>query len=353
MIEAVHQHAPDLDITVVVPEHGILETRLAELGFAVRVVEVEWWATLATRPGPPDRRRRVRRAVGELRRVIRDVQPGVVVTNTITVPSAAVAARLTRTPHVWAIHEFGTLDHGMRFDLGMATTARIVGALSNRVVTNSHAVSDHLGHWVRASKLRVVPYAVDVPTQSPAARPDHSTFITCLVGEKKPSKGQQDAVRAIGLLRARGHDVSLQLVGPGQDDNVEALRTLADTVGAADVVELVGYTDPMPYLRAADVVLMCSPCEAFGRVTVEAMKCGRAVVGARGGATPELITDGVTGLLYEPGNAADLAAKLEQLVVDSALAARLGTAAFEAAAKYSLARYGREFVTVLEEVTQH
>ena len=74
-------------------------------------------------------------------------------------------------------------------------------------------------------------------------------------------------------------------------------------------------------MRWANVVLMCSQNEAFGRVTVEALKSGRPVVGTRSGGTPELITDGIDGFVFEPGSAPALAAALRRLAGDPELLA--------------------------------
>ena len=92
------------------------------------------------------------------------------------------------------------------------------------------------------------------------------------------------------------------------------LDRLIDEYGIGDRVEFVTWVrDPSPYMRAADVLLMCSRMEAFGRVTVEAMQLGRPVIGARSGGTTELIRDGETGLLFEVANPTDLAQKIHQL----------------------------------------
>jgi CheY-like chemotaxis protein len=91
--------------------------------------------------------------------------------------------------------------------------------------------------------------------------------------------------------------------------------------------------------------------EAFGRVTVEAMKLGRAVVGARSGGTPEIIRDGFNGFLYAPGNARDLADKIEQIARDPDGARRMGERARRFATDmFSLERYGGEFMDLLREV---
>jgi glycosyltransferase involved in cell wall biosynthesis len=82
-----------------------------------------------------------------------------------------------------------------------------------------------------------------------------------------------------------------------------------------------------PLLRSADVVVVPSIAqEALGRVAVEAMGVGRPVVASRIGGLPTTVVDGGTGLLFEPGNADDLAEKLARLLDDPDLRNRLGRA---------------------------
>jgi glycosyltransferase involved in cell wall biosynthesis len=80
-------------------------------------------------------------------------------------------------------------------------------------------------------------------------------------------------------------------------------------------------------IRAADVLVMPTIAqEGLGRTAVEAMACGRPVVASRIGGLPATVLDGATGLLFEPGDAADLARKLETLLDDPGLRRRLGEA---------------------------
>jgi glycosyltransferase involved in cell wall biosynthesis len=81
------------------------------------------------------------------------------------------------------------------------------------------------------------------------------------------------------------------------------------------------------YLRAADMLVMPSVAhEALSRTSVEAMACGRPVVASRIGGLPYTVNDGVTGLLCEPGDPADLAGKIECLLNDATLRQRMGAA---------------------------
>ena len=73
---------------------------------------------------------------------------------------------------------------------------------------------------------------------------------------------------------------------------------------------------------------MCSTADATGLVTVEALRAGRPVIGTRSGGTPELVTDGMDGLLVGPDDPAALAAALARFGRDPALFARLSRTAW-------------------------
>jgi glycosyltransferase involved in cell wall biosynthesis len=99
--------------------------------------------------------------------------------------------------------------------------------------------------------------------------------------------------------------------------------------------------DPLARLGDADVALMCSSSEAFGRVTVEAMKLGRPVIGADAAGTAELVRDGWNGLLYPAGDPAALAVCIERLHGDRPFLRALGAQAREwSCATFTPARYG-------------
>ena len=90
----------------------------------------------------------------------------------------------------------------------------------------------------------------------------------------------------------------------------------------------IGWTQTSPERIATDVVVVPSVVpDALSRVILEAMAAGRPVVGTRVGGTPELVLDGVTGLLVERGDPEGLAQALERMLGDAALRTRLGEAA--------------------------
>jgi glycosyltransferase involved in cell wall biosynthesis len=295
-----------------------------------------------------------------LARLIRRWRCDVIVTNTITVCEGALAAGLLRVPHVTHAREFGDRDHGLHFEWGPRLSVRLLSMLSMRVVFNSAALAAHYGGQVPAERARVIYNAVSIPpaalAQHKPERPlDHGLAFSCvLVGWLIWGKGHEDAIRAIAALVRRGVPVRLKIVGGGGPPTyAQSLRELIAALGVAAQVEMVEHTsDPWSFFREAEVALMCSRMEAFGRVTIEAMKLGTPVIGARSGGTPELIRDGFNGFLYTPGDAGDLADKIELLARDPHRTREMGKHASQFARDmFTLDRHGREFLDLLEEVT--
>ena len=341
-------------VSVVLPGEGVLARRLEAVGAETWRVPYEWWAGLRrSRADAVQRSGRNIRAALSIRTLLRRLGPDVVVTNTLTIPSAALAAKALRIPHVWYLHEFGQKDHGLSFDLGLRTSVRLVNWLSARIIVNSRAIFDEFSRDIPSAKLRVAYCGVDVPERLPSFPPPaERPFRLVLVGFKTPSKGQEDAIRAVGLLRERGRDVRLALVGQCSPEYALRLGRLVREVHADDVIDFVDFTeDRYRYVQQAHVALMCSRSEAFGRVTVEAMKLGRPVIGTDRGGTRELIRDGRTGLLYPYGDPAGLAERIDRLYADRELRESLGRNAREwARATFSVARHTAAVMEVLAEI---
>jgi glycosyltransferase involved in cell wall biosynthesis len=337
-------------VEVVCPEDGALIPMLAELGVDVTVIPYGRWAT---RPASPRRKLRLLRrnlyGVLQLYRHLRARRPQLVVTSTVTVPSAALAARMARIPHVLYAQEYGVEAHGVSFHFGRRRSLRLLGRLSSRVLAASHALERELASVIEPAKLRVVYYAADMeipPEHRPA---EDQPLRVVMLGYKSPAKGQDQAIRAVAMLRDRGVEVSLVLAGGGSPRYVESLSSLSRELGVEDRVEHVGFVEGSPFecFAAGDAALSCSELEGLPRVVVEAMKCGCPVVGARSGGTEELITDGWNGYLYEPGDVADLAAKIELLDADRNHARALGrNAAVWARARFTQERYAHDFLAV-------
>lgn len=136
-------------------------------------------------------------------------------------------------------------------------------------------------------------------------------FVATVLAQITPWKGQEEAIRAVALVRRHHPCVKLLLVGSAKFvsrstryDNIaylERLRSLVTELGLRDHVRFVGEREDVPaVLRATDTLLVPSWEEPFGRSIVEAMAMGVPVVATTVGGPPEIITDGHDGLLRPP-----------------------------------------------------
>jgi glycosyltransferase involved in cell wall biosynthesis/peptidoglycan/xylan/chitin deacetylase (PgdA/CDA1 family) len=201
-------------------------------------------------------------------------------------------------------------------------------------------------------KVHVVRAGIDTALFAPhrnGARPPGPLRIVC-VGTLHEVKGQAHLVEACRLLVADGVDVACRLIGDGPDRR--RLQRAIATAGLGGRVVLAGAATRgavAAELAAADVLAAPSvPTRAGKRegipvALMEAMSSGLAVVASDLSGIPELVRDGVSGLLVPPGDPRALAAALRALAGDPALRARLGASGRERVlAEYDVARSARE-----------
>ncbi len=163
-----------------------------------------------------------------------------------------------------------------------------------------------------------------------------------IVGRLQPWKGQDRLLRAQAILRARGQNPHLLIVG-GDSHGFSpryagSLEPLARELGVADAVTLTGEVpDAGPFIERMDVLVNASDPEPLGLVILEGMARGVPVVAVAGGGPSELIEDGRTGVLARSGEPEALADAIEPLLASAALRERMGAGGRE--------RYAGEFTT--------
>jgi glycosyltransferase involved in cell wall biosynthesis len=243
-----------------------------------------------------------------------------------------VAARLLRIPCI--THERGINLGFKRRDARMARGLRAVICISGAVRDNF--IERGLGalplvtiyNGLDPAQMRVTRTPEDVRAElgvGPATR------LVGIVGNIKPWKGQEVVVRAIALLAAEFPDVVCVLIGdtsPGEVSYREQLTVLARELGIGERVRITGYrSDVANYINVLDVQIHASiDPEPFGRVLLEGMALAKPLAASRGGAVPEIVAHGETGLLFEPGNPRSLADELGALLRDPARARAMGAA---------------------------
>jgi glycosyltransferase involved in cell wall biosynthesis len=305
-----------ISINIVVPSQGPLVPALSSLSVSVSVMSYGWWMSPNNWKSLYYRPANCARNFGawpKVLRFLRDLAPDLVVTNTLTIPIWALASKHLGLPHVWYLHESGIAEEDT-FDLGTRWTFKLIDALSRLIIVNSKSAGSSLNPLIPRKKIRLATYAVETPVGVNGRKASHDIFRMALVGRVCLNKGQAEAIEAMSLLVRQGLKVHLKIVGNTESEFSRQLRRRTSDLDLEHNVEFVAFSDnPFEYVIDTDLALMCSHREAFGRVTVEAMKMGKPVVGAAIDATKELIQDGRNGLLYRVGDANDLAQKIGTL----------------------------------------
>jgi glycosyltransferase involved in cell wall biosynthesis len=270
---------------------------------------------------------------GGLARLARRRDVALIHTNTSVTLGGLAASRVTRIPHVWHVREiYAGFERYWPAYRRMLLTADalpcVSAATSAQFAGSSRALVLHDGLPIvpgRAPRARArARAALDLPADA---------FTCAILGRISTWKGQDVLIRALAdpALAGGGGVIAVVAGDPwqGEERRLDDLRALAAQLGVADRVHFTGFRpDVENVYGAADVV--CVPStqpDPLPNAALEAAAAGCCVVAADHGGLPEILRDGVSGLLVKPGDPAALAAVLAQLQADPARRERLGAAA--------------------------
>jgi len=262
----------------------------------------------------------------------------------------ALATLRTRVPFVIARR----VDFPLRDNVGTRLKYRRAAA----VIAVSHAVERVLARSdILRSPVIVVPDATDVhravapATSATLAEagvrdPERAPLVVQvaqLVGHKDPL----NFVRAIAAVRERVPNVQAMLAGDGPlQPDVERVRDELDLRGTLHVL---GYrTDADALLAAASVATLSSHEEGMGSVLLDALMLGKPIAATEAGGIPEVVENGVSGLLVPTRDPRALGEAIARILLDEALAARLASAARIRAALFSVERMTDRTLDVYE-----
>lgn len=276
-----------------------------------------------------------RRALTELREVIREVRPDVIHLNSSKAAGlGALAARLERIPrilytaHGWAFNE--SRPFWQRLLLRMAAEATIY--LAHETICVSAAIKRDISPIAFAGhKLTVIRNGIECTTSSKSRREARAELLPGhenrhwigMVSELHPTKRVDDGIDAFVEVAAKHPDAILVVLGEGE--RRAALEQMIAERGLAERAYLLGFVrDAAQYLPAFDVFLHTSSSEALGYVILEAGCARLPVVATTVGGIPEIIENATSGILVPPRSPASIAAALDTVLKDSAHAEQLG-----------------------------
>ncbi len=309
-------------VTFVVPRSGpVLDLLRAEVPTATVVrCRAQWWMGV-DHHGLGGLLRLVQAAVHVLPwlALLRRGRPDRLVVGAGVTPAPLAAAHLLRIPVVSVLGESILTNPTLRSVLPKPVLVRLLRRWSDVTVGVSDFAAAQYGGTDLVEAPDVLPVGATPPAQPDAApgvpAPGPRSLRVVMLGTLSSEKGQLDAVRALGRLPAGCQGVTLDLFGDARPDDLAELERLVGRLDLAGRVRHHGTSGrPEQVLRDADVSLVCSRNEAYGRVTAESLLAGTPVVGYALGATVEILGPG-GGLLVEP-SPAGVADALASLVGD-------------------------------------
>lgn len=277
------------------------------------------------------------KALREMRRLIREVDPAVVHTHMAKAGGIARTAARNR-PQTRTIHTF----HGHVLEGYFSSSAqRVFISLERRLARTTDvlvAVSDEIRDSLlelgigRESQYRVIPLGLDLEPflrlEEPSGRLRKSMGISeqaalvGIVGRITAIKGHAVLLRALTRLP---DEVHLAVIGDGEERR--ETERLAHELGVSDRTHFVGWVpDVADAVGDLDVVVLTSHNEGTPVALIEALSAGKPVVATDVGGVRSVVTDGETGIVVPPSDSEAVADAIERLLEDDELRRRMGAA---------------------------
>lgn len=253
---------------------------------------------------------------------------------------AAIAVLINPTPTYRVLGEIRQRRPDLRLvsfqfnEHELSAEHRRFSAFIDAIIVESERVAKTLVNLgVSEQRLCIIPSGPDLRSLAPRAPFGESAIATRIRGLAKPVVsfvGRLDPIKGphlFVLICAKLRERLASFVVAGDGTAAPDITALIRAVNLEDriiQVGLVPYEHIGDVYRSSDVVVVPSFVDGRPLVVQEAQACGAAVVASRVGAIPELIEDGITGCLCQPGNADDFASKIDLLLSDPAMRLKIG-----------------------------
>lgn len=217
-------------------------------------------------------------------------------------------------PLVWHLREFGKEDYGLEFPGGVKNANKNYRN-ADKLIAISRSIKDYYTKNIcKEGKYEIIYNGVEDKDykSNHSKKTDSGAVKICIVGGISESKNQVDLIRALCMIEPSLFE--LYVIGDGLEKDVEYLKSQISTTHVQRIHFMGQRGDVADLLKTFDIGVITSKNEAFGRVIIEYMLSGLAVIASNTGACPELIEDGQDGMLYQLGNPNDLYEKLMELI---------------------------------------
>jgi glycosyltransferase involved in cell wall biosynthesis len=344
--------SPAVEVTIVTyqrgPEPSALATAARDAGLSV--------ATVA------ERRRWDTQVLPQLKQVVRQISPDILETRNVKSHFFVRLLGLHRQ-YPWVAWNHGYTSTS-RLDRAYTQLDRWSLRGAYRVMTVCRPFADHLERLgVDRKKIAILhnsvkpfvpPPEADVQRVRRELALNTGEAVILSVGRLSQEKGHADLLRTAAALRAMAEAPQFRIVIVGDGPERGPLSRLAAQLGVQDAVTLTGFQrDTKPYYALANVVGVPSHSEGSPNVVLEAMAAGLPIVATAVGGVPEILVEGVTGLMVPPRNSEAMAAAILRILLDRGLSQRLGAAAkARAETAHTPEAYRRSLVSFYQQMLQ-
>ncbi len=251
---------------------------------------------------------------------------------------------------------FQTARHPARVRLVRSLQSWYARRADSVIVPGQHVAWLVQGWGVPPGRIHVILNALPAAMNDLPSRQEARRMLGWPEGPALVTVGRLAEVKRIDLqIQALPQTPAARLVIVGDGPERSALERLAADLGVA---ERVTFTGALPHdrallaIRAADLLVLSSQTEGLSHVLIEALRLGTPCVATAVGGNPEVIRDGVDGVLVPPGDPAALAAAVSKLLADPGRMAALAAAGPVSAERFSWQRLVEDTEAVLLEVSR-
>lgn len=352
-------HIYDIETLVILPSKGTGTRLLESNGINYKIVPTYNWNFSMNKKRTCKEKIKILlkkilnlRQTYRLKYIIKKEKCDLVHINTSYSYVGAEAAKKADVPVVWHLREFMEEDQNATF-WNKKQSYKLIGE-SSKIIAVSESIAQKYRTVFSKGNLTVIYNGINTIFYNKEKEIMNSDLLKIvLIGTISEKKGQLVAVKAIAeLIKNTDISVCVKIVGYGSEEYLQYLHNEVKRLELNGVIEFVGKSENVKeYYDWADISIVSSAMEAFGRVTVEGMMAGCLVIGSNTGGTKELIEDGVTGIIFEQGSSHDLFLKIKKAVDNKELSKQIANnGRYEAMSKYTAERNAKEIVKVYEDV---
>lgn len=254
-------------------------------------------------------------------KIISKYHPDIIHSNSGVIHEGFKCARRSSIPHVFHLREYQDLDFGMKFYPSKISFIRLLH--QSYVITITEDILHHF-QLDDYSKARVIYNGIYPKAKVKRLWPKQNVFLCC--SRINESKGHEDVIRAFSRFSNEHQEYKLVILGYGDEDYINKLKTIASRLGCGDRITWPGFVeDPFNYIAESKALVVASHSEGFGRMTAEAAFAGTLVIGRNSGGTKEILSrtggfmfDVTEGMYNEMCKVAELTEEKYLIMVDKA-----------------------------------